>query len=215
MIKDFIRRIRVDGIENVFKRYYSFYPAYVVNNNDPENKYRLRLHIPTIHHANVHEWVVGGFVNAGKNYGNHSLPNSGSMVYVFFLQGDTRYPRWVYGWYGNDELPKEFNSPLIHGFKTPGGITVKYDDQEDTISITNKQGSSFKVNKDVIELLGDSNFLVKYNELEKAFNELNDKFNSFANSYVAGGPTTQGLPVKVLPSDADITKAKNEKIKTN
>mgnify|MGYP003677839819 CR=1 FL=1 len=66
-----------------------------------------------------------------------------------------------------------------------------------------------------LELLGNDNYAVRYNELETAFNQLKSDFNNFANAYVAGGPTVVGLPVIVVPSTADIAPAKNEDIKTN
>lgn len=66
-----------------------------------------------------------------------------------------------------------------------------------------------------LELLGDTNFAVKFNELKTSFNELQNQWNAFANAYVPGGPATQGLPPTAIPSNANIDTAKNEKIKTN
>jgi len=65
-----------------------------------------------------------------------------------------------------------------------------------------------------IEVGGDSDFMVRYSALETAFNELQDKFNTFANAYVPGSPTTVGMPPAVLPSTANITLAKINEIKT-
>lgn len=66
-----------------------------------------------------------------------------------------------------------------------------------------------------LELLGNTNFAVKYNELATSFNELQQQWNTFANAYVPGSPTTIGLPPTAIPSTADITTVKNDKIKTN
>jgi hypothetical protein len=65
-----------------------------------------------------------------------------------------------------------------------------------------------------IEVGGDSDFMVRYSALETAFNELQTKFNTFANAYVPGSPTTVGLPPTVAPSTADISLAKINEIKT-
>ena len=65
-----------------------------------------------------------------------------------------------------------------------------------------------------IEVGGNTDFMVRYSKLEEAFNELKGKFNSFANAYVPGGPSAQGLPATVQPSNADITQAKIAEIKT-
>jgi hypothetical protein len=78
----------------------------------------------------------------------------------------------------------------------------------------------------IIEIGGDSNYAVKFNELKTEFNKLksdhNDliqKWNSFCTSYVPGSPSVTGLPAtlgtSVLVANAsDIDNAKNAKIKT-
>ena len=78
-----------------------------------------------------------------------------------------------------------------------------------------------------LNLLGDSNWAVKYTELATQFNELKGKFNdlvskwnSFCTNYVPGSPTTTGTPATLAgqtasSSTADITQSKNERIKTN
>lgn len=69
-------------------------------------------------------------------------------------------------------------------------------------------------NDGTIEIGGGTDFMVRYSKLEEAFNELNNKFNAFANAYVPGGPSSVGLPAAAQPSNADITQAKIEEIKT-
>lgn len=78
-----------------------------------------------------------------------------------------------------------------------------------------------------IEIGGDSDFAVKYNELETAFNQLKADFDSLVNAYNAHVHTTTATigtgPVGVIApttstgaaSSADITPSKNELIKTN
>jgi hypothetical protein len=72
-----------------------------------------------------------------------------------------------------------------------------------------------------IELGGTGNHAVKFNELEAQFNELNNKFNSFVNSYnvhfhASFGAVPAYLPPFLPPtiSNANISLAKNNKIKT-
>jgi hypothetical protein len=69
-------------------------------------------------------------------------------------------------------------------------------------------------NDGTIQIGGSTDFMVRYSKLEAAFNELNNKFNAFANAYVPGGPSAQGLPAAAQPSTADITGAKIAEIKT-
>jgi hypothetical protein len=66
-----------------------------------------------------------------------------------------------------------------------------------------------------LELLGNSNFAVKYNELETAFNDLKQQWNTFATAYVPGGPANVGLPPTANLCTEQIELSKNDKIKTN
>lgn len=65
-----------------------------------------------------------------------------------------------------------------------------------------------------IEIGGNTDFMVRYSKLEEAFNELKGKFNTFASTYVPGGPSTQGMPATITQSNADISQAKINEIKT-
>ena len=78
-----------------------------------------------------------------------------------------------------------------------------------------------------IEIGGTTDNAVGYNQLQTQFNELNQKFNSLVsafNSHIHTGVTTgvgvSGTPspvptlIPATPSTADITLAKNTKIKT-
>jgi hypothetical protein len=69
-------------------------------------------------------------------------------------------------------------------------------------------------NTGICEIGGTGDFMVRYTQLETAFNELQNKFNTFANSYTPGSPSTLGTPPTISPSTADITKAKITEIKT-
>lgn len=78
----------------------------------------------------------------------------------------------------------------------------------------------------IIEIGGDVNYAVKYNELETEFNKLKDsyndladKWNQFCTAYTPGSPSVLGTPPTlststVLPNTSDITNTKNDKIKT-
>ncbi len=128
------------------------------------------------------------------------------------------------------------NETVIIGFINPD---VSVDIGEKKIFSTDENGvESFPVhlkNDGTAIVGGEGDFLVRYNELATAFNQLRDDLNTaietintirldqttFANVYVAGGPAVQGLPpiytttsVAVADSVADITPAKIEEIET-
>jgi hypothetical protein len=61
------------------------------------------------------------------------------------------------------------------------------------------------------EILGTGNFLVKFNELETAFNQLKSDFNN----HVHLDPISGALPPPTTPSAANMGGAKATKIKTS
>lgn len=70
-----------------------------------------------------------------------------------------------------------------------------------------------------IEIMGDSDNMVRYSKLESAFNELKGDFNTLVTKYNAhthpiGSPSTGPPSVTGSPSTADITPAKIKEIKT-
>lgn len=108
------------------------------------------------------------------------------------------------------------DEPVVIGYLDPRaldslnlGDSVQYATDERGI----KTATLFIRSDGTVEILGDADNAVRYSALETAFNELNDKFNTFANAYAPGGPATQGLPPTVLPSNADITGSKIDEIK--
>jgi len=69
-------------------------------------------------------------------------------------------------------------------------------------------------NDENIEIGGNTDFMVRYSALETAFNELQQKYNTFAAAYVPGGPTSVGLPPTAQTSTGNISAAKIDNIKT-
>ena len=108
------------------------------------------------------------------------------------------------------------DKPVVVGYLNPRALeSLKVGDSMQYATDTNGdiQSTITLRNDGTAELLSNADNAVRYSKLEEAFNELNDKFNTFANAYVPGGPVSIGLPPAVIPSDADITKSKIEEIK--
>lgn len=206
-LQNFIRQITKYGFEPLFKRYYSRYPARVTNNKDESGLQQLCLHIPILHQRGTSQWVKGYGVPAGNNYGLQSLPQIGDYVFVTFEHGDARSPRWNYGWYANGEKPEEFEDENVHGFKSPGGHSVLIDDTNNQIKVTMKDGKTFMINEEVIELNGNNlgglvmvdGTLNKFNQLEDKVNNLITKFNSHTHLYIAPSIPLPGPPVPTAP----------------
>lgn len=81
-------------------------------------------------------------------------------------------------------------------------------------------------NDGTMEIGGDQNFAVRFNELKTEFNKLKDDYNdlaqkwtAFASAYAPGSPSTTGTPPTLAGQNANqntsnIDDSKNEKIKT-
>lgn len=165
----FLEKLSSRGLE-YFGKFYSKYPAQVMGNEDKEGQQALFLHIPVIHHrgANTRVLPMGQF--SGKGYGMQAIPRVGDLVTVEFLYGDPKFPRWSHGWYGKNELPKEFANKDIYGFVTPGKSSVTIDDKQGIITVTHVSGHTIVINKDQINIqVKDGEFI----EVKKDVVELN------------------------------------------
>lgn len=131
-------------------RYYSSYRGFVVDNDDPLNLNRVKIILPTINHLDkTGRWSYPKQSWGGNNYGSNILPSIGDMVWVEFEHGDLNFPLWGFASYGENEKPKEFDSPKKYGFKTPSGHIIIINDIEDEQSILVKHNNL----KEYIELL--------------------------------------------------------------
>lgn len=137
-------------------RHYSIYRAFVVENKDPLNMNRLQLLIPHLNESAPDDtWAFPKNVFGGKNYGTQLLPQKGDMVWVEFEYGDPDYPVWSHAGYGEEELPKEFESVNHYGFKTPQGTLIIINDNDDVEEVLVKHATTkewLKIIKDEFEL---------------------------------------------------------------
>jgi hypothetical protein len=69
-------------------------------------------------------------------------------------------------------------------------------------------------NNGTIEIGGAEDWMVRYSKLEEAFNEFQQKWNTFAAAYTPGSSSSVGTPPTAEESMADITEAKINEIRT-
>lgn len=131
----FIKNIRERGLE-MLGRYYSEYPAFVYDREDPEHRGRLRLVIPMItRNRPMETWVLPKKFS-GNGYGVQVLPKKGDVVWVTFRHGDKRHPLWEHGYEGKkDAKDEELQSYDNYWFKTPQGITGQFDDENREVRV--------------------------------------------------------------------------------
>jgi len=153
-IRWLIRVVRTFGFEYLFKRYYGTYRGIVVDTNDPEERGRVRVLVPSIGHktpedVHPHIWALPKFpgLSVGKKgaqmHGVYWPADVDDQVWVEFESGDTKFPIYCGGWlplngFEGTELIQE--TALYKGFRTKSGHFVRLSDDPDDLHITISKG---------------------------------------------------------------------------
>lgn len=126
------------GLE-YFKIYPGLYRAQVDDNQDPEERGRIRCCCPAVRQRKPYKvWIKPAFSGAGVNRGTFWPPEVGDVVYLSFRLGNPSKPEfYVGGWYGypgdKTDLPAEFTytngKPQKRGFLTRGGHSLVFSDE--------------------------------------------------------------------------------------
>lgn len=132
--------------DKVESRYFGKYRAFVVENDDPEKRGRLRLRIPGV----LGRDVVSGWAlpcvpfGGANNQGHLFIPEQGAGVWVEFEAGDLDHPVWVGTFWskpgGRSEIPRankadgtEADAPdpaTRKIIKTAKGHTIQFEDRD-------------------------------------------------------------------------------------
>ena len=141
-----LAKIRDDGLENVLDRWYSTYPATVVDDADENQQGKSQVHVEVLGFPDPHprfSYPVSPY--AGENYGFYFPPHKDSAVFVSFDHGNTNSARVVGSWWqnpddarrpGTSHVPAEFvksdgSAPTARGIKTKGGHGLIFEDDAD------------------------------------------------------------------------------------
>lgn len=132
VLQALINKVRDFGIEKVFGRYYSVYPAQVTSNEDETGRGLIEVKIPGLFGEKAHPFKAEprDFRGAGKQKGEFHPPDVDDWVNVEFRNGDQRFPIYSGGWFGEGELSEEFpyegNVPTARGFQNKYGHVFKF-----------------------------------------------------------------------------------------
>jgi uncharacterized protein involved in type VI secretion and phage assembly len=108
--------------QSVATRFYGKFRATVVNNIDPMRKGRIMVQVPDVHDATPSTWAMPCVPVAGLQSGFFTVPPVGAGVWVEFEQGDSDYPIWVGGYWG-----EAAEVPALSNTVPPGtfGVTLQ------------------------------------------------------------------------------------------
>lgn len=128
---DYIQKFGLEGVG----RYYSRYRAIVIKNDDPENRQRLFVQVPSINN-NVRLWALPVSQIGGVFYGaKFRTPSVGEIVWLQFEKGSMMRAYWSYTAWAAAEVPDELKPNNSIGLITPSGNKIILDDDNGTLSI--------------------------------------------------------------------------------
>jgi hypothetical protein len=148
---DFIEKIKIHGLE-YYGIYYSSYPGIVVENNDPDQRGRIKVEVPTIlgKGKTLAAWAEPKDRDlAGQDAGSFFPPYVGDTVTMMFEHGNLRFPVYTGGYWARGELPASFKDgyPNIRGWVFKSGQQFIVDEREGKIRIllSNPSGSQLLI----------------------------------------------------------------------
>lgn len=115
-------------------RYYGKYRGFVVDNEDPETRGRIKVKVPTVLGDQSTGWALpcmpfGGLANQGL----FMVPEVDSQIWVEFEEGNVDKPLWVgVFWQQASDTPEEaqVTPPTTRILRTPSGHVMQFDDKE-------------------------------------------------------------------------------------
>lgn len=139
------RGVMGDMLDVMEGRFFGKYRGIVKDNNDPTGRGRLEVIVPAVM-GEEPVWAMPCVPYAGDNMGLYTMPETGTGVWVEFEAGDPSYPIWVGCFWGDGEAPKNQRgaeaSPPLKIIRSRKGLMVTLDDQEQVITLSDKDGSN-------------------------------------------------------------------------
>ena len=107
------------------EKFYGKYRGTVINNVDPEQRYRIQATVSDISHIIPSTWALPCLPVGGPQMGMLTVPPIGASVWIEFEQGDPDYPIWVGSFWEREFAPAEI--PTLARVVPPGvpGITFQ------------------------------------------------------------------------------------------
>jgi uncharacterized protein involved in type VI secretion and phage assembly len=144
-------------LEWVRSRYFGKYRGIVTDNKDSTERGRLKVQVPAVL-GQLEVWAMPCVPYAGKGVGFYSLPEPQTGVWVEFEAGDPSYPIWTGCFWADGELPGKSRAAQ-KVWKTEK-LSVRIDDDKDTLVIETDGGSKVELAKDVLTESGGSKHTV-------------------------------------------------------
>jgi uncharacterized protein involved in type VI secretion and phage assembly len=191
-----LKKIIHEGLE-AFHRYYSIYPGYVMDNNDPDGMGRLKLMVPNVYGDNIYDyWALPRNVISGEGWGVQVTPQKNSLVWVEFRHGNPKLPVWSHGYFKKGAKPSSLTDIKKFWFLSPSGHLIMVDDGDNTLRIKDADGNSVIVSSKGISLVTDKEIFL-------------GSFEQAAEKAVMGDTLKNQLTIEKARVDAIISALQN------
>jgi phage baseplate assembly protein gpV len=189
-MKEFRDALLKYGLE-WFGIYYGAYQGFVFDNKDPEVKGRVRVRVPGIYAESPEIWALPRGMFGGKGSGFYAIPQIEDPIFVTFQNGNTDFPMWEYGWYGNGDGPKP-KSEKVYVFQSPSGHRLEFDDDTKIVTITDASGFKIVLTSTGIFIGKDNNL-----NLGKFLDDLMTQIEAITTATLIGPQPPINLPAFV------------------
>lgn len=154
-MEKFLQNLLYKGLE-CFGLYYSCYRGIITDNEDPDNRNRLKVLVADVMgNIELPDWALPMGISPGL-----SFPlKKGDMVWVQFQFGNPKYPVWSYGPVTEDDHYTKYNE-YIYGLITRNGHFIQVNEEDNTIQIHQENGLDIILdNKNLLTIKNsDENF---------------------------------------------------------
>jgi len=129
-------------LEDVARRqatkYWGKYRGIVTDTDDPENRGRVKLTVPSVLGDSDSQWAEPAFpYGGGQGFGFIAVPPVNSAVLVEFIEGDPSAPIWTGTfWRTSDEAAEDYTGQETKVMRTERGHRLVFDDTEGSEKIT-------------------------------------------------------------------------------
>lgn len=135
------------------QRYYGKYRGFVTDNQDPEQRGRIKVTVPSIFSSEETFWALpcspfGGLAEQGL----FMVPEVGAQVWVEFEAGNRDIPIWVgVFWQPSEAIPSEAQKspPTTRVIKTPSGHLLQFDDEsgKEQLRLAHPKGAELAIDE--------------------------------------------------------------------
>ena len=153
-------------------RFFGKYRGIVQDNEDPTGRGRLEVLVPAVM-GEEPVWAMPCVPYAGDNMGSYMIPENGTGVWVEFEAGDPSYPIWVGCFWADDQAPRNERgsqaTPPLKIIRTRQGLMVTLDDDQQVITMTDKDGNNFvtiQVQQGKVKVQGTLKVVVEAPQIE-------------------------------------------------